>query len=252
MKKMIKHVLPVTVAVTMAAGAITAYAAETKTGPGTPYTSDVMERLKDNVMEYGEIEMLIDTYNTTLKNLKSNYSENKDSMKDIEKVKDQIQSGSEQLLDYSNLLSNQAVQMESLIGFQLPAAMGGMSVTPSAYAECVYNAVLLENQAEQLLLSADQLTEMSPAMMKIQMVDSPRAMLISGAQSLLIAYDNIRTQKEMLVGSIALAEAGVQTTERLAAVGMGTMADVSAAKQGLSSANAGLITLEANEVNLRQ
>ena len=123
MKKMIKHVLPVTVAVTMAAGAITAYAAETKTGPGTPYTSDVMERLKDNVMEYGEIEMLIDTYNTTLKNLKSNYSENKDSMKDIEKVKDQIQSGSEQLLDYSNLLSNQAVQMESLIGFQLPAAI---------------------------------------------------------------------------------------------------------------------------------
>ena len=252
MKKMIKHVLPVTVAVTMAAGAITAYAAETKTGPGTPYTSDVMERLKDNVMEYGEIEMLIDTYNTTLKNLKSNYSENKDSMKDIEKVKDQIQSGSEQLLDYSNLLSNQAAQMESLIGFQLPAAMGGMSVTPSAYAECVYNAVLLENQAEQLLLSADQLTEMSPEMMKIQMVESPRAMLISGAQSLLIAYDNIRTQKEMLVDSIALAEAGVQTTERLAAVGMGTVADVNAAKQGLSSANAGLITLEANEVNLRQ
>lgn len=252
MKKMIKHVLPVTVAAAMAAGAVTAYAAEPKVGPGTPYTSDVMEKLKDNVMEYGEIEMLIDTYNTTLKNLKSNYSENKDSMKDIEKVKDQIQSGSEQLLDYSSLLSNQAIQMESLIGYQLPAAMGGMSVTPSAYAECVYNAVLLENQAEQLLLSADQLTEMSPEMMKIQMVESPRAMLISGAQSLLIAYDNIRTQKEMLVDSIALAEAGVQTTERLAAVGMGTMADVNAAKQGLSSANAGLITLEANEVNLRQ
>ena len=52
--------------------------------------------------------------------------------------------------------------------------------------------------------------------------------------------------------SIALAEAGVQTAERMAAAGMGTQSAVNSAKQGLSSAKAGLITLEANEVNLRQ
>ena len=76
--------------------------------------------------------------------------------------------------------------------------------------------------------------------------------MISGAQSLLIAYENIRIQKESLLDTIALAESGVQTTERLAAVGMGTLAEVNGAKQGLSAAKAGLITLEANEVNIRQ
>ena len=104
----------------------------------------------------------------------------------------------------------------------------------------MYNSVLLENQAEQILLSADQLTEMSPEMMRIQMIDNPRAMMISGAQSLLIAYENIRTQKQTLLDGIALAEAGVQTTERLAAVGMGTTSDINSVKQGLSSAKSGL------------
>lgn len=252
MKKMIKRVIPAAVAISLAAVPVTAYAAGFQAGPGMPYSPEVMAKLEDNVMEYGEIEMLIDTYNTTMKNLRANYSENKDSMKDINKVKEQVYSGSEQLLDYSNLLSNQAAQMENLIGYQLPAIMGGMSITPSAYAQCVYNSVVMENQAEQLLLSADQMTAMTPEMMKIQVLDSPRAMMISGAQSLLIAYENICLQKGSLLDAIALAEAGVQTTERLAAVGMGTMADVSAAKQGLSSAKAGLITLEANEVNIRQ
>ncbi len=252
MKRIIKRVIPATLALSLAAAPVAAFAAEFKPGPGTPYGQEVTAKLEDNVMEYGEIEMLIDTYNKTLKNLKKNYADSKDSMKDIENVKDQIRDGSEQLQDYANLLSSQAAQMESLIGFQLPPAMGGISVTPSAYAECVYNAILLENQAEQLLLSADQLTEMSPEMMRIQMIDSPRAMLISGAQSLLIAYENLCLQKGSLLDTIALAEAGVQTTERLASVGMGTLAEVNAAKQGLSAAKAGLITLEANEVNIRQ
>lgn len=252
MKLIIKRVLPVTLAMSLAAVPVTGHAAELKPGPGMPYSPEVMAKLEDNVMEYGEIEMLIDTYNSTMKNLRANYSENKDSMKDVNKVKEQIYGGSEMLLDYSNVLSNQAVQMESMIGFQLPSYMGGISVTPSAYAACVYNAVLMENKAEQMLLSADQMTAMTSEMMKIQILDSPRALMISGAQSLLIAYENIRIQKESLLDTIALAEAGVQTTERLAAVGMGTLAEVNGAKQGLSAAKAGLITLEANEVNIRQ
>lgn len=316
-KKMMRRVVPAALAMSVAVTSVTAYAGTnsgntSSNGPAAPYSAEVMEKLKDNVMEYGEIEMLIDTYNTSLKNLRENYADSKHSLEDIDRLKDQISDGSDQLLDASSQLASTAETMRPLVGFELSMAslkdildkiggnikdsinskddlenmkdqvVGGIkdfvnsggqfsdisgmfgnligddipvttiSVTPSAYAELVYNSVLLENQAEQLLLSADQLTAMTPEMMRIQMIDSPRAMLIGGAQSLMIAYENICIQKETLLGAIELAEAGVQTTERLAAVGMGTQSDVDSIKQNLSSAKAGLITLEANEVNIRQ
>ena len=250
MKKIIRRVIPATLALSLAAAPAVTQAAEFIPSPGKPYAPEVQAKLEDNTMEYGEIEMLIDTYNTTLKNLRDSYGDSKNSMKDIEKVKEQIYSGSEQMLDGAAQMSGTASQLEGSIGFGLP--IPGLTFAPGTYAELVYNAAVLENQAEQILLSADQLTEMSPKMMHLQMVESPRAMLISGAQSLLIAYENICLQKENLLQSITLAEAGVQTTERLAAVGMGIQTDVDSAKQGLSAAKAGLITLEANEVNIRQ
>lgn len=250
MKKIIKRVIPATLALSLAVTPVMSQAAEFKPSPGNSYAPEVKAKLEDNTMEYGEIEMLIDTYNTTLKNLRDSYGDKKNSMKDVEKVKEQIYSGSEQMLDGAAQMSSAASQLEGSIGFGLP--IPGLTFAPGTYAELVYNAAVLENQAEQILLSTDQLTEMSPEMMRIQMIDSPRAMMISGAQSLLIAYENIGLQKKNLQETITLAEASVQTTEHLAAVGMGTWADVNAAKQGLSSAKAGLITLEANEVNIRQ
>lgn len=250
MKKIMKCVVPTVLAVSLAAMPSMAYAETFVPSPAARYSPEITAKLEDNVMEYGEIEMLIDTYNSSLKNLREQYRDNKDSMSDIDKVKDQIYDGAAQLQDAAEQMSDAALSMESMLGYEIP--MMGVSVLPSAYAELVFNAAVMENQAEQMLLSVDQLTEMTPEMMKIQMVDSPRAAMISGAQSLLIAYENLLIQKGTLMESIALAEAGVQTAERMAAAGMGTQSAVNSAKQGLSSAKAGLITLEANEVNLRQ
>lgn len=250
MKKIMKCVVPTVLAVSLAAMPSMAYAETFVPSPAARYSPEITAKLEDNVMEYGEIEMLIDTYNSSLKNLREQYRDKKDSMSDIDKVKDQIYDGADQLQDAAEQMSAAALSMESMLGYEIP--MMGVSVLPSAYAELVFNAAVMENQAEQMLLSVDQLTEMTPEMMKIQMVDSPRAAMISGAQSLLIAYENLLIQKGTLMESIALAEAGVQTAERMAAAGMGTQSAVNSAKQGLSSAKAGLITLEANEVNLRQ
>ena len=250
MKKIMKCVVPTALAISLAAMPSMAYAETFVPSPAARYSPEITAKLEDNVMEYGEIEMLIDTYNSSLKNLREQYRDKKDSMSDIDKVKDQIYDGADQLQDAAEQMSDAALSMESMLGYEIP--MMGVSVLPSAYAELVFNAAVMENQAEQMLLSVDQLTEMTPEMMKIQMVDSPRAAMISGAQSLLIAYENLLIQKGTLMESIALAEAGVQTAERMAAAGMGTQSAVNSAKQGLSSAKAGLITLEANEVNLRQ
>lgn len=250
MKKLIKRTVPAVLAFSIASAPVLAHAAEFKAEPGNPYDAGTMDRLLDDILEYDEIERLIDQYNTTLRNMRESYQDNKDSMKDIQKVKDQISSGSEKLYDAAGDLSDLADSMKDMIGFEIPSQ--GISVSPTAYGELVYQSALLENQAEQVLLSADQLTEMTPEMMKIQMVDQVRAALISGAQSAMIGYEQIVLQKENLNGTLELLEAVCRSTERQAAVGMATQSDVNSARSNLESVKAGIQTLEANEVKLRQ
>lgn len=250
MKKFMRRVVPATLALALAATPVLAYADEFVAEPGKPYDDATTARLEDNVLEYDEIAMLVEQYNTTLKNMKDTYADSKDSMKDIQKLKDQISEGSETLYDTADQLSGLAASMESMIGYEIPAL--GMSVSPTAYGELVYTSTLLEAQAEQVLLSADQLTEMSPEMMRIQMVDQVRAALVSGAQSALIGYEQLLLQKDNLAQTLELLEAVYQSTERQAAVGMATQSDVLSAKQNLESAQAGVLTIEANEVKIRQ
>lgn len=250
MKKVIKRAVPAALAFSLAVTPVLVHAEEFHPEPGTPYDAETMERLLDDVLEYEEIERLIDQYNTTLRNMKETYQDNKNSMKDIQKVKDQISNGSAQLYDAAAELSNYTYSMKDMIGFE--NSVLGISVSPTAYGELVYQSTLLELQGEQLLLSADQLTEMTPEMMKIQMVDQVRAALISGAQSAVIGYEQLLLQKENLNQTLELLEAVYQSTERQAAAGMATQSDVNSAKYNLESVKAGLQTIDANEVKLRQ
>ena len=246
------RVLPVALSMSLVMTPVMAYAKEFVPEPGKPYDDETQKRLEDNVMEYEEISRLIDVYNTTLQNLRETYKDNKDSMSDIEDLKDQIEDGSDQLADYADQLQTTAETFKGMLGLESPMLPAGMSVSPSAYAEMVYSSVLLGQQSEQMLLSADQLTEMTPEMMRIQMIDTPRATLIAGAQSALIGYEQILLQKASLQSTLELLQAVYQSTERQAAAGMATQNDVLSAKQNLDSVQAGLMTVEANEVKIRQ
>lgn len=64
-----------------------------------------MARIQDNVLEYEEIGLLVDTYNPTLKNVKDTYSDTKDDYKDVDKLKNQIMEGSGSLADQAGQLS---------------------------------------------------------------------------------------------------------------------------------------------------
>lgn len=250
MKKRMKRAVPAALALSLALTPVLAHAEKFQAEPGNPYNTETTERLLDDILEYDEIERLVDQYNTTLRNMRESYQDNKDSMKDIQKVKDQISDGSEKLFDTASSLSDMADSMKDMIGFEIPSQ--GVSMSPTAYGELVYQSAYLELQGEQLLLTADQLTEMTPEMMKIQMVDQVRVALISGAQSAMIGYEQIVLQKESLNGTIELLEAVCKSTERQSAAGMATQSDVNTAKSNLESAKAGLQTIEANEVKLRQ
>lgn len=252
MRKKWKRVLPAVLSMSLAMTPVMAYAKEFVPEPGKPYDDETQKRLEDNVMEYEEIGRLIDVYNTTLQNLRVTYADTKDSLSDIDELKEQIEDGSDQLADAAEELETTAEMFKGMLGFESPMLPPGMSVAPSAYAEMVYSSVLLSQQSEQILLSANQLTEMSPEMLRIQMLDSTRAALVSGAQSALIGYEQLLLQKGSLESTLELLEAVYQSTERQAAAGMATQNDVLSAKQNLDSVKAGLMTLEANEVKIRQ
>lgn len=252
MKKFMKRVIPAVLSMSLAAAPVMAYADEFVAEPGRPYDDETTARLQDNVLEYDEIALLVEAYSPTWKNLKDTYEENKDSLSDIDDLKEQIQEGSDSLQDQASTLSDSADMLKSILGYESPMLPAGMSVAPSAYAEMVYSSLYMEQMSEQMLLSADQLTEITPEMFKVQILDTGRAGLVAGAQSLVIGYEQVLTQKESLAATEELLKAVLQSTERQASAGMATQADVLTARQNLESVQAGMLTIDATEVNLRQ
>lgn len=244
MKKYIKRMIPAVLVFSMAASVL-AYADEFIPGPGQMYDDATMEKLRDNVLEYDEIEQLIELYNPTLKNLKETYSDTRDSYKDVVKLKSQIYDGSGMLSEKADELSGTAAMFENLLGYQ-------SMVTPGTYGELLYTSEVLAQQAEQMTLSADSLTAVTPEMLRIKMLDSTRAALISGVQSAMIGYEQLLLQKEVLTDSIGLLEAVYTSTQTQAAVGLATENAVLTAKQNLEAVQANMITIDANEIKIRQ
>ncbi len=239
-----RRVIPVALAVSLA-WTVPAYAEEFVPGPGQPYDDATMARIQDNVLEYEEIGLLVDTYNQTLKNVKDTYSDTKNDYKDVDKLKNQIMEGSGSLADQAGQLSGMAGTFEDLLGYQ-------NMVTPGTYAELVYSSEVLSQQAEQMTLSADSLSAVTPEMLKVKMVDSTRAALVSGAQSAMIGYEQLLLQKASLEESIALLEEVYKSAQTQASVGLATENAVLTARQNLESAQAGRLAMDASEVKLRQ
>lgn len=244
MKKIGKRMIPAVLAFSLAAS-VPAYAEEFVPGPGNPYDEATTARLKDNVLEYDEIEMLIDTYNQTLKNLKESYSDLKDSYKTTDKLKEKMYDMSGTIADGANQLSGAASMLEATLGYPGMAA-------PGAYAEALYQSEMLSMVAEQTILQADSITSMTPDMLKVKMVDSTRALLVSGAQNAMIGYEQLLLSRESLADTIGLLEEVYKSTQTQAEVGLATANDVLTAKQNLESVQANMITIDSNEIKIRQ
>lgn len=247
-RKMGKRMVPAVLALSlcMSQAAFAAEAADDFTpGPGNVYDADTEARLKDNVLEYEEIPLLIQEYNQTLKNVRESWRDSKDSSKDVAKLQDQILSGAGALSDQSQQMAGMASMFEDSLGKQ-------NQVTPAAYAQMVYSSELLAQQADQMTLSVDSLSKITPEMLYVKMVDSTKASLTAGAQSAVIGYEQLLLQKQSLNDSLELLEAVYESAKKQAEVGMATETSVITARQNLESAKAGLITLEANETKVVQ
>ena len=126
---------------------------------------------------------------------------------------------------------------------------GSVPLGSLGYVNCAHE---IAQQAEQMTLSADSLSAVTPEMLKVKMVDSTRAALVSGAQSAMIGYEQLLLQKESLEDSITLLEEVYKSTQTQASLGLATENAVLTARQNLESAQAGRLALDASEVKLRQ
>lgn len=244
MKKLVKRVVPAALALSLTAAPVMAYADEFIPGPGQRYDDATLKTLKDNVLEYDEIEMLVDEYNATLKNLRETYSDTRNDYKDVVKLKSQIHSSAGAISEAAGEMSSMASMFKDSLGYQ-------SMLTPGAYAEMLYASEMMNVQSEQILLQADTVTVVTPEMLKLKMIDGTRAMLISGAQSAVIGYEQLLLGKETLTDAIELLKEVYKSTEAQASLGMATSTAVLTARQNLESAEASMIELDAKEVQIR-
>ncbi len=246
MKRKFAKIVPAFLAVSLMVSSFPAFAAddEFEAGPGNPLDPETEARLNDDYLEYDEIEQLVDYYSPTMKTLWTTYNENKDSAKDVAKLKDSILSSAGNLSSSASDMANVAASLENVMTY----VSGG----PTTYASALYASEYLAIMGDQMALMVDSMSEVSPEMLKVQLIDSGRASLIAGAQSAMIGYQEIVLQRESLESAIELLETVYNSMLTQESIGMATHSSVLSAKQSLDSASAGLITIDIAEQSLRQ
>lgn len=191
-------------------------------------SAEEWEKLRDNVLEYDELEDLVHEYNTTVQNNHADYLKSDMRGKTSQEIADIYREAAEQL--YASTPQMQ----ESLVSEVM----------------IDYNTSMLQAQARQAEKQADTNTT-DGTMLKIQ-YDQAEATLASTAQTFMNTYYQLQAQLRLMQKNKELLTAVYDSTATRAGLGMATQAEVLTAKKNLQALEANLITIEGNIKNLRQ
>ncbi|MFR5600838.1 MAG: TolC family protein [Lachnospiraceae bacterium] len=216
-----KRILPFSLAAVMASATpFAAMAAEL-----SDYDEATQARLQDNVMEYDELPALIAVYNPTIKSINTTVD---DQLASLEGNIDDLNTNAGKLYweadDYKNAGNQQAYMLYKATADQVRAAA-------KAYQEGLDKAK--SHSATRSIRSAEY-------------------GLTSAVQMLMINYQSLEAQREMVAKSKELAEAAYQSTQTQIALGMATEADLLNAQKAVEQATNGLITIESNLTMIKQ
>lgn len=216
MKRNNKRLLSLGIAALMAA----IPAGQVFASPEFAHTAEEWARLRDNVMEYGELADLVHEYNATVYQNQVAYDNARDQ--DFNDAKDALQ---EQASD----MFEQADAMYPDDSY----AMAGDGL----YANMLYGSAMMEYNAK-LALQASESSITDNTMLRIR-YDQQEASLVMQAQILMNSYEQLEDNMALLEDSKGLLEAVYQATLIQQAQGMVTEADVLTAQENIS-------TMEAN------
>lgn len=221
--KMIKKIAPICLAAVMGA----TYVVPALASPEFARTEEEWAKLRDNVMEYDELEALIHEYNVTVLNNKENLNS------DRGKTKEEM---SQALRDAAN---------EIYSGITYPS-----DDTLPTYAGQYAAAVSAEQTAKSLDSQADNNVE-DGEIRKLQ-YDQIEASMASGAQSSMNNLMQLIESRKTLEANYEMLNAVYNATVIQQGEGMVTQADVWTAQQQVQNMEASLANVDANIKKMRQ
>lgn len=218
-----KRIIPCMMAVAMTAVSPMSAMA----GSLSDYDAETQERLKDNKLEYDELEALIAVYNPDLKNNGGDFLN--ETLSDLNLALSEIKGNIEKL-------ESQAADMKAagnMVGYQ----------TYKAAADQLRNHVYkgMKNQAEGMT-SRTATRQMRAAQYRLTGVVQ---MLMTNNQALM-------ANREMAVKAEELAEEAYRSTQTQISLQMGTETDLLTAKKAVDQAADGLAQIDAGLTRVRQ
>lgn len=221
--KMIKKIAPICLAAVMG----TTYVVPALASPEFSRTEEEWAKLRDNVMEYDELEALIHEYNVTVLNNKENF--NSDRGKTNEEI-------SQALRDAAN---------ELYAGISYPS-----DDSSPTYAAQYMLAVTNEQQAKSLEVQADSNVD-DGEIRKLQ-YDQIEASLASGAQNSMNSLMQLIESRKTMEANYEVLKAAYNTAVTQQSLNMVTQADVWTAQQQVQNMEANLASVDANIKKVRQ
>lgn len=211
--------------------------------PAFAYDEATWARLQDNVMEYEELPLLVETYNPTYLNNQTTYQSNR-THDDAEEIRDSQYSAAQDSFDAADSFRDQAEDL---------ADMGALMAGPAmatAYAGLMTAASMMEQNALKAEQAADASYEDSEMRELSHRVTQNS--LITNAQSTFASYHIAQKSLDILEKNLAITEASVGTVGRQVQLGMATQTDLLKAQQSLKSLQSTYTQTKASVESVRQ
>lgn len=221
--KMIKRIAPICLAAAMGA----AYVVPAMASPEFARTEEEWAKLRDNVMEYDELEALIHEYNVTVLNNRENLNS------DRGKTKEEM---SQALRDAAN---------EIYSGISYPA-----DDTDPTYAGMYAAALIAEQQAKSLDAQADDNVE-DGEIRRLQ-YEQIEVSLSSGAQNSMNSLMQLIESRKTMEANYEVLKAAYNAAVTQLSLNMVTQADVWTAQQQVQNMEASLASVDANIKKVKQ
>lgn len=218
-------------------------------------------RLRDNVMEYDELQMLVEEYNPSYMNNQVAYKDGKSDddaeqiRQDIMESADDMYSQAEDYRDRADSLlevadSLQAVSKDQANAILKGAGISSVSSLMSAYSAMVFGAAMLDNSALKQQLSADS-SYTDSEMRKIQYLKNQTGLIVS-TQGLYNSYNQLNNSIGVIEKNIEILQAVYESVQRQAANGTATQSDVLMAKKNIQSLQATYTQSQSSLASVKQ
>lgn len=195
--------------------------------PVTEYDQEVLEKFRDNVLEYWEIPGLIEQYNVEFQNQLESFYNNPDGSMGLSKT---------QLLDLAADLRNEASELSK------EAEDLKDEITKDEYKEYQDNIKALKHYAKQLEEASEGKT--SSGQSAVWGLRETRNRQTKSAREMMREYQSLSSEYEIQKKNLEIAELASQSAARQKELGTFAQEDVLSAQEKLNDARAKALTAE--------